>query len=51
MPKEKKTMKLRDQKPAKDPRGGDGGKARSNSLETQGGASKNRGRHRGHSRF
>ena len=47
MPKEKKTLKLRDQKPIKDPTGGrrgGRGRARLNEAETQGGDTNRRRR-------
>jgi hypothetical protein len=56
MPKEKKTMKLRDQQPAKDPRGGNPKHGpphqHLNSAGTEGGTSKNQKHHGGgHSHF
>ena len=53
MPTAKKTMKLRDQKPAKDPVGGNvrhgGGRHHLNTVGTEGGTGKNE--RRGRSRF
>jgi hypothetical protein len=55
MPKEKKSMKLRDQKPQKDPHGGGShGKPTHNlnTAGTEGGTNKNQRHHHGsHSRF
>ena len=53
MPKEKKSVKLRDQKPLKDPRGGGGHGAKNKSLNTVGteGSKNQRHHHGGHSHF
>jgi|1186.fasta_scaffold378217_1 hypothetical protein len=55
MPKAKKSMKLRDQKPAKDPRGGGHGHVKNhqlNSAGTEGGTNKNQKHHHGgHNHF
>ena len=53
MPKAKKHMKLRDQKPQKDPRGGHGNRGHQlNTAGTEGGTNKNqKHEHGGRSRF